>query len=354
MAARERQAAEEAEKNGAPVKPSEMKLKDAVAEWLKTLDVRPRTHDGYKASAEMYGRLLGEEKLVSSITFADVEKLFSDGWKGSAGRTKIAHVQLLRRLFGWCADHGYTKANPAAKVKIQKSWTREASRAAHETGQALTIREARKLLEACRDKVSINFTPEALRNGSEKETDITPPSYLGDFVFIALRTGLRMSNILESEHKPGLIWRNVDIKKGILFIEGGLMKNHLDFHVPIHAELLDWLGRRLKRLGRVPRPEEPIVAHAGELKRSFSTALKRAGFAGRDFRVHDLRHSYLSWLGEHCPHAVMQVLAGHSAHSITDRYTQHQDIEKLREWLDKLEWLEGAPVPAKGKARKRG
>jgi hypothetical protein len=96
------------------------------------------------------------------------------------------------------------------------------------------------------------------------------------------------------------------------------------------------LKEKLKALGRVPAPDEPVIADVGELNRSFASAVKRAGLGDRGFRIHDLRHTFVSWLGESAPHAVMQQLAGHVARSVTDRYAKHQTIDTMRRHLDAL------------------
>ncbi|PHS07247.1 MAG: hypothetical protein COA89_07950 [Acidithiobacillus sp.] len=55
------------------------------------------------------------------------------------------------------------------------------------------------------------------------------------------------------------------------------------------------------------------------IKRSFSTACKRAGIS--DFRIHDLRHTFASWLvTEGVPLLEVSRLLGHSTVKMTERY----------------------------------
>ena len=57
----------------------------------------------------------------------------------------------------------------------------------------------------------------------------------------------------------------------------------------------------------------------GSIKRSFSTACKRAGIS--DFRIHDLRHTFASWLvTEGVPLLEVSRLLGHSTVKMTERY----------------------------------
>jgi integrase len=364
LADQERRDAEAMAIEAEEVKPQDATIADAFKTWIKSLEVRPRTLEEYTIEADSYARLLGPTKLVRDVGYLDVEKLFSERWKGLSGRTKLLRRGLLIRAFAFFKDAGYTNANPVAKVKIPRAWRKAAVRAARETGQALTLPEARRLLEACREKVIINYTPEALRNGKEEKTEIKPPEYLWWFVFISLRTALRISNLLGTEHKPGLLWRHLDLEEGILSIEGSAMKGGEPLRVPLHKELLEKLKELRSSLGRIPSPEERVIP--GEplkdgsfvepltVTKAFHAALRRAGledpetgvFLGelrntdhpRTFRVHDLRHSGLSVMGAELPEFIVALLAGHSAlKSITSRYGQHIDLKTVRKRLDGLE-----------------
>ena len=70
---------------------------------------------------------------------------------------------------------------------------------------------------------------------------------------ISLRTGLRWSNVVGSQLKPGLLWKHVDLDAGVISIARELMKNRLPYRAPIHVELLEELRRQLKELRRVPK-----------------------------------------------------------------------------------------------------
>jgi integrase len=327
----------------------------AIDAWNATLDARPVTLAVYKADCAAYKRLLGEEKLISAVTFQDVEKLFTTAWKGRAGRTKIKHRAMLVRFFDWTAKANLTRGNPARDVVVQRKWSKESSKAAQTTGQALTLTEARKLLEECRGKRVLKYERERFGRKEKVEAEVEPPDYLWWFVLISLRTGLRYSNVVGSEEKPGLLWRHVDLESGTVEIEARLMKNDLNYRVPIHAELLAELKELLRSMDRIPDPGERVVPgfrDGQELKYAFAGALERSGLGKRGFRLHDLRHTFLSWLGEFCTHSVMQRLAGHAAQTVTDRYALHQEMETLRRGLDSLPWIKetGAGQPVKVKA----
>jgi integrase len=318
--------------------------------WAATFEVRPATKAAYDLDVELYKRLLGEAKPVSAVSFQDVQGLFTGSWKGLKGRTKIKHRGMLIRFFDWTAKAKLARGNPARDVKVERAWSKQSTKAAQATGQALTLDEARKLLENCKEKRSLKYERKHYGEKEKIEAEVVPPSYLWLFALISLRTGLRLSNVIGSEQKPGLLWRHVDLKEGTLRIEGELMKNDLPLHVPLHQELIDELNALLRTLEAVPQPNDRVIPglrDGQELKKSFRAALERAGFGPRGFRIHDLRHSFLSWLGESCTHAAMQVLAGHSAKSVTDRYAKHQEMDSLRTALNALPRLLGASPGAR-------
>jgi integrase len=324
-------------------KPSpDRKVGPALDEWLSTLEARPATVETYRWDVELYKRALPTEALLRDLSYATVEKLFSKTWRKLSGRTKIKHRGMFVRFFKWGKKQGYCDENPAEALEIPKAWSREASRAAQTTGKALTFEEARKLLEVCRETSEVDRTPEAVREegGAPRLTTQAAREDLWWFALISLRTGLRLSNIMGSKQKPGLSWGNVDLEKEELQIDGELMKSGMPFRVPLHAELVYHLKRRLRELRRVPGRDTPIVPGADrpDVQRGFARILDRAGLGDRGFRIHDLRHSFLSWIGEVCTHAVMRELAGHAAITVTDRYS-HQRAEALREGLNKLCWL---------------
>jgi integrase len=267
----------------------------------------------------------------------------------------------LARFWRWAVRHRYARTNFLEMIEVPKKWREEVRIANQTTGQALTLEEARKLLDACEKTFTVDITWRKFRPYREDKTDDRqPPSYLRLFVIIALRTGLRVSNIIplrdsrkksdvEEEReplKPGLLWRHIDLKEKMIRIEPELMKNGLPFVVPMHNELAEVLDGLRKSLGRVPRPEEPVIPEPPmELKESFHGAMKRAGLADRGFRIHDLRHTWASWCGRYCVEAAKKRLGGWAASTVHDRYSQHQEVAFLREELNKMPRLLG-PVDA--------
>lgn len=112
--------------------------------------------------------------------------------------------------------------------------------------------------------------------------------HLKPLVVTALHTGMRKSEIFN------LKWDNVDLKHGFILL--GITKNGERREIPINETLRQTLQGLVRRLD-IPHvfynaaTNKPFTV---DIKRSFNTALKRAGI--RDFRFHDLRHTFASQL----------------------------------------------------------
>ncbi len=340
MAERERRDAEELAKLPEDRRPKEAAFGDAIDQWLATFDVRPVTMSDYKNCGEFYKAALGADRPIGEIHLPDLERLFFEVWAHRKGQTKLKHRTLLVRFWKWAIAHQLARENLAEKIEPPKAWRKEVIQARRSAGQALTVEEARILLDAARMPYMIDYTPYSKRETREEVnlTERAPMPALWWLIFIGLRSGLRRSNIIGSRHKAGLAWRHLDLKEKVLRIDADLMKNGEEFIAPLHEELVDELAKLQKSLGRIPRSTEAVIPDASgiNIEKAFHGALKRAGLGGRRFRIHDLRHSFASWLGERCTHSVMKKLLGHAAIDISDRYGKHQRMAALREGINSL------------------
>lgn len=152
-------------------------------------------------------------------------------------------------------------------------------------------------------------------------------------VITALNTGCRKGEILS------LKWDNVDLKHG--FISLIETKNGERRETPIN----DTLRATLQGLTR--RLDVPYVFHDNatgkpyqDIKRSFNTALRRAGI--KDFHFHDLRHTFAS----HLVMAGVDIttvsrLLGHKSLTMTLRYS-HLAPDHLAKAVSMLD-LTGEP-----------
>jgi integrase len=346
MARKEQERADAARKNQEEKEINEALLGSALDEWLATLDVRESTRKEYEYCVTVYKNALGEDVCVADITLTDVERAFTS-WAPRSGRTKMKHLAMLARFFRWAKKHSYCKLNPAEEYEAPVKWRKQVRLSKETTGKVLEIEDARTLLAACKERFIVTINGKAaIRKDTGEVWEKTPPGHLYLFVLLALRSGLRAGNLLGEN---GLRWDDVDLERGIVCIDARRVKNELDFAAPLHPEVVVALRNTLRVLNRPPRKKERILKPEG-VKTSFHSACKRAGLGekfgfhkktGRVlFRPHDLRHTFASWIGAYAPEFVVARLLGHAKGSVTDRYAGRQDVETLRSWLEKMEWLE--------------
>ncbi|GMT42452.1 MAG: integrase [bacterium] len=157
--------------------------------------------------------------------------------------------------------------------------------------------------------------------------------HLRPIVITALNTGMRKSEILN------LAWSRVDLKHGFILLED--TKNGERREIPINRTLKEVLHGIPRRIGSDgENPHVFINPNTGgpytEVKKSFASASRRAGI--KDFRFHDMRHTFAS-------HLVMagvdittvKELLGHKTIAMTLRYAHLAQSHKLKavETLDK-------------------
>jgi integrase len=147
-------------------------------------------------------------------------------------------------------------------------------------------------------------------------------SHLRPIVITALNTGMRKGEILN------LKWDQVDLKHGFILLEE--TKNGERREIPINKTLrqtLEGLPRHIR---------SPYVFWHGEegkpyqeVKKSFSSALKKAGI--KDFTFHDLRHCFASHLVmAGCDLKTVQELLGHKTLTMTLRYAHLAPSHKVK------------------------
>ncbi len=138
------------------------------------------------------------------------------------------------------------------------------------------------------------------------------PEHQQHACLLALATGLRQSNVL------GLRWRDIDFRNRIAWVYGDATKNGEDIQVPLNDTAMSVLE---SRRGRHP---EYVLTYSGQRLKSINTrswrkALKRAGIS--NFRWHDLRHTWASWLVQRrVPLFVLQELGGWQSAQMVRRY----------------------------------
>lgn len=217
-------------------------------------------------------------RCLYEITSLDIEKYRVERLQGVTPATVNRELACLKHMLNKAKEWGKVSENPALKVKLLKEKNRRV--------RYLEREEIKALLDACSEHVK-------------------------PIVITALNTGMRKGEILS------LKWPDVDLRQRIVYIyetKSGKSRK---------VDINDWLAETLIRLRK--HPDSPYVfcnkdgVPYGNIRKSFETAKRRAGI--KDFRFHDLRHTFAS-------HLVMagvglrtvQVLLGHQTYQMTLRY----------------------------------
>lgn len=231
---------------------------------------------------------------------------------------KVAPATVNRELA--CLKHMYTKAivwdfvktNPVKRVKSLKE----------PPGRLRYLKQAEfeALFETCAD-------------------------YIKPILITALNTGMRKGEILK------LKWADVDLKnRKITVIE---TKNNESRIVPInntlYQELLSLFEKAKSEFVFTDSNGLPF----GDIKKSFSAAVKRAGL--ENFRFHDLRHTFGSYLVmQGADLKTVQRIMGHKDIRMTLRYAHLSPryVQEAVESLDKLWTLYGHQEKADEKEKR--
>ncbi|MFT4047954.1 MAG: site-specific integrase [Solimonas sp.] len=153
------------------------------------------------------------------------------------------------------------------------------------------------------------------------------PEHLQLLVTFSLETGLRCSNV------TGLTWSQVDRRRRVAWIHADQAKGRRAIPVPLSATALHILEQV------EGRHHEYVFTYRGKRITQTSTkawraALDRAGI--KDFRWHDLRHTWASWHAQNgTPLYILQELGGWSDGRMVQNYA-HLSTEHLHEYVDKM------------------
>jgi integrase len=138
------------------------------------------------------------------------------------------------------------------------------------------------------------------------------PEHQQALVTFALATGLRQANVLKLE------WSQVDMERRVAWIHADQAKAGKDIHVSLNETALTVLRKQLgKHPQRVFTLRGKPIAWANTL--AWRVALRKAGIT--NFRWHDLRHTWASWLAQNgVPLSEIQEMGGWESHDMVRRY----------------------------------
>lgn len=231
---------------------------------------------------------------IAEIGAKDVEQYMQKRCKKLKPSSVNRELALLRHMLSKAVDWGYLDSNPAKKVNPFKEPPGRV--------RYLSEGERERLLDSC--------------SGMLKYVVLT-----------AMLTGMRKSEL------QGLTWDDVRLDEGVITLRK--TKNNEIRSIPISRELLPVL--------RSLRDSMPFTHHVfskpdgrpyGNWRKAFDSACIRAGV--RDFRFHDLRHTFASYLAMAGHSAfTIQALTGHKTLAMVQRYT-HLSNEYLRSAVDEI------------------
>lgn len=242
-------------------------------------------------------RAFGKMKL-KEITALVIERYKQSRIKEVKPSSINRELSLLKNMLSKSVEWGFIETNPASKVK---SFKEPAGRM-----KWLNDSERERLLAECKQSEN-------------------PLLYA--VVFTALNTGMRKSELQR------LTWDNVDFEKALITVKQ--TKNNETRFIPVTKELLKVLSNLYNE-----RPHshyvfsKPDGTAYGNWRRAFENACFRAGI--KDFRFHDLRHTFGSYLGSSGFNAfTIKALMGHKTLTMADRYTHISD-STLKAAVDKI------------------
>ncbi len=239
-------------------------------------------------------KFFGEDTLLVDIerTIGD----YTDSRKSVVNGTIMKELALLRRMFNLAIKWRWVKENPIDLIELPE----------------------------VRDERTRYLKPDEYR-GVIKALQMAPV-WARPMIIVTLNTGLRLSNVVH------LRWSQVDLASRLILIQGSEMKNGEDLGLPLTDEAYNILREQ----NRVRYLNSDFVFHDNgraiypvKLQRAFRQVCKDAGLT--DFRFHDLRHTFASYLRQRGVdlHTIAKLLS-HRDDRMAQRYA-HLNVDNLRQ-----------------------
>jgi len=226
------------------------------------------------------------DKLVSEVTPQLIEQYKAYRRQTPVGNHFVSGARvnrdlaMLKQAYNKGIDWGLVLDNPIKRVKFFNEKDRSRTR-------YLTPIEKERLLNLC-----------------------TP--FLRRIVLVALKTGMRQAELLN------LRWTDIDFNANQIVLKR--TKSGRIRYIPLHPDVLDVLQG-------LPKSREYVFFEAnearwwhGKRRLDFDAVLDQAGI--RDFRFHDLRHTFASELVmKGADIKTVSELLGHATTRMTERYS---------------------------------
>lgn len=229
--------------------------------------------------------------------------------------TKAKHLALMKAILR-AAERDWKWLEKAPVIKVPAVRNKRVRWLEHE--------EAKRLIEEC---------PEPLKS----------------VVKFALATGLRRSNIINME------WQQIDMQRRVAWVNPEDSKSNRAIGVALNDTackvLRDQIGNHHKwvfvHMKAGIRPDGSKTPSVRKMRvddqGSWNAACRRAGI--EDFRFHDLRHTWASWLIQSgVPLSVLQEMGGWESIEMVRRYA-HLAPNHLTEHAKQIDSIFGLDVP---------
>lgn len=230
---------------------------------------------------------------VDSITLEEIQVLHASLNKKRVLSNRI--LSLLHKMFNLAVQWKWRTDNPVSGIKKYQEQKRT---------RWLQEDEMKRLLNVLDD-----YHNETVSN----------------IIRLLLLTGARKHEVLEAT------WDQFDLEKGVWTKMAHTTKQKKMEHAPLSPAALNILKEIEKEKGNSPFlfpgkvDEKPIQ----DIKKSWATISKQANL--KDFRIHDLRHTYASHLvSSGLSLSIVGKLLGHTQAATTQRYAHLAD-EPLRD-----------------------
>jgi integrase len=236
-------------------------LKDVFDEFIlaptRTRAKRPKSAKTEKDYRYQFDKFLAHwaELRLSHITRDDVEKLHNSLGKSSGFYMANRVLALVKVLFNFAIAQGHPIINPAARLSPFEEISRE---------RFLQPEELPKFFAA---------------------VDAEPSEKIRDFIYLALYTGQRKSNV------QAMRWEDLDLDRKVWRIPQTKTGKH---EVPLSAPAMEIILRRQEiKEGDYVLPGRHGDGHLQDPMRQWRDILTKAGV--KDLKIHDLRRSPGSW-----------------------------------------------------------
>ncbi len=279
------------------------RMSDLIDRYCTHYGSRKRSADREKSITKGIRAELGK-LFVREVDGMAIQRWYENltGIRDLSASTAVRHFNVMHHMMQkastiWSKETGIDR-NPADQVEVKRP---DDSR-----DRFLSEEELRRL------KVSLD---EKLYRRGTKDLNRTNLR-LRLLVLIAIATGMRASEIF------GLAWSDIMYSEGLIAVRSKLKGGKMRY-VPMAQELAVEIRRYPVIIGedRILPPEPGARSGRQRVEGSFDDLLSRAKI--RDFRFHDLRHTFASWymMNGGDLYELAKIL-GHSNIKMTERYAK--------------------------------